>query len=93
MSHNVSFRLLNVTGANRHALAGRIGAHVRWGNCTDRAAATEAARRGFEDRFIREVRDEHPDLDHETAVRMAESRRKAYFARLAQKSVAARRRA
>lgn len=68
--------------SNRFAMAGRIGAHVRWGNTVDRAA---------EDRWLREVRAEHPDLDHETAVKLAESRRKAFYSRLAQKSVAARR--
>lgn len=76
--------------SNRYAMAGRIGAHVRWGNTVDRAAATEAARRAAEDRFLREVKAEHPDLNHETAVKLAESRRKAFYSRLAQKSVAAR---
>jgi len=79
-----------MSAANRHATAGRIGAHVRWGNTPDRTAATEAARKAAEDRFLRQVRDEFPDLDHPTAVKLAESRRRAFFSRIAQKSVAAR---
>lgn len=75
---------------NRYAMAGRIGAHVRWGNTVDRTTATEAARRAAEDRFLRQVKEEHPDLDHATAVKLAESRRKAFYSRIAQKSAAAR---
>lgn len=80
-----------MSAPNRYAVAGRLGALARWSNCTDRQAATEAARRAAEDRWVREVRAEHPDLDDKTVRQMAESRRKLHFARLAQKSVAARR--
>lgn len=81
-----------MSAPNRYVVAGRLGALSRWGNCTDRQAATEAARKAAEDRWVREVRAEHPDLDDKTVRKMAESRRKLYFARLAQKSVASRRR-
>lgn len=77
---------------SRYAMAGRIGAHVRWGNTTDRAAATAPARQALADRFLREVQAEHPQLDHQTQVRMAESRKKAFYSRIARKSVAARKR-
>lgn len=80
-----------MSAPNRYARAGRLGALARWSTTIDRAAATEAARRAAEDRWLREVRAEHPDLDNKTAQKLAESRRKLYFARLAQKSVAARR--
>lgn len=75
----------------RHATAGRLGALAKWGQCTDRAAATEAARRAAEDRWLREVRAEHPDLDDRSARLMADARKREYFARLAMRSVAARR--
>lgn len=81
-----------MSAPNRHAVAGRIGAHAKWGRTADRAAATEAARKAAEDRWLREVRQENPDIDHRTAVKMAESRRKAYFARLAMRSAEARKR-
>jgi hypothetical protein len=81
-----------MTASNRYAMAGRIGAHVRWGNLDEaaRAAATEAARQASRDRFLREVEEEFPGIDHDSAVKMAESRRKAFYSRMAMKSVAAR---
>jgi hypothetical protein len=75
---------------NRYASAGRLGALVKWGRTIDRAAATEAARKAAEDRWLREVRAEHPDLDDKTARLMADARKRAYFSRLAIKSAAAR---
>lgn len=76
---------------DRFASAGRLGALVRWGNTVDRAAATEPARRALADRWIREVREEHPDLDDQAVQLMAEARKKAHYTRLAHKSAAARR--
>ena len=64
------------------AMAGRIGAHVRWGRETDRTAATAPARAAFDAKFLAEA-DGDP-------VR-AEHLRKAHFARLALKSAQARR--
>ena len=69
---------------------GRIGAHTKWANTPDRAAATAPARAGFLARFEREV---DPDgvLTPDERARRAEHARKAYFARLALKSAEARR--
>jgi hypothetical protein len=61
------------------SLVSRIGAYEKWANTSDRSAATQAARRAFDKRFER-----YPD---------PEAARKAYFARLALKSVKARRKA
>jgi hypothetical protein len=76
----------------RHARAGQLGALAKWGRETDRAAATEKARKSAEDRWYRQVRAEHPDLDERTARLMADARRREHFVRMAHKSAAARRR-
>lgn len=80
-----------MSAPNRHQQAGLLGAYAKWAATTDRAAATEAARRAAADRFLREVREEHPGLDQKTAVKMAEARRRLYFARLSRKGAEARR--
>lgn len=67
-----------------HAAAGRIGAHVRWGQTPDRRAATEPARRAATAKWLSEVRAEFPDLDLPTLTRLAESRRRAHMTRIAQ---------
>jgi hypothetical protein len=67
-----------------HATAGRIGAHVRWGNTPDRTAATEPARKAAADKWVREARAEFPDLDEVTIQRLADSRRRAHMSRIAQ---------
>lgn len=72
------------------ALQARAAAHTRWGNTTDRASGTAAAREAAESRFLRQVREEHPDLDDRTARELAESRRRAHFVKLAIASAAAR---
>jgi hypothetical protein len=74
------------------ALAGRIAAHESWARTTDRSARTANARKGFLDRFEREV-DPNNELTPTERARRAEHARKAYFLRLALKSAAARRRA
>jgi hypothetical protein len=63
-------------------LIGQIAAHTKWANTTDRTAATAAARRALEAKFLAQA-DGDP-------VRAA-SLRKAHFARLAFASVKARR--
>ena len=78
--------------SNRHATAGRIGALTKWGNTTDRAAATAPARAAAASRWLREVRAEHPGIDDDLAQRMADARRKAHMTRIAQISAAKRRR-
>lgn len=60
---------------------GRIGAHLKWGTCPDRTAATQSARDAFAQRFLDEA-DGDP-------VR-AEHLRKAHFQRMALKSAQAR---
>lgn len=71
-------------------LHARVAAHTRWSHTGDRVAATEPARRGLQARFERQV---DPDgvLDPIERAKRAESARKAYFADLARKSAAARR--
>jgi len=79
-----------VTPAER-SLRAKVAAHVRWAKTDDRADATAAARSAFADRFAREV---DPDgvLTPEERARRAASLRSAYYANLARRSVAARRR-
>jgi hypothetical protein len=64
------------------SLLGRIGAHTKWANCTDRSAATAPARAALERKFL--------DAADGDPVR-AENLRKAHYARLALKSAQARR--
>ncbi|MEV6226880.1 hypothetical protein AB0L88_03165 [Saccharopolyspora shandongensis] len=74
----------------QRALRSRIGAHVSWANTGDRSARTAPARQKFLDRFEREV---DPDgvLPAQERARRADHARKAYFARLALRSAAVRR--
>ncbi|MGV0795640.1 hypothetical protein ABQF26_01645 [Mycolicibacterium elephantis] len=73
---------MTLSSAERSLIA-RKGAHKSWSQTLDRTARTSAARKAFEDRFLRQA-DGDP-------VR-AEHLRKAYFADLALKSARARRR-
>ena len=70
------------------ALRGRIGAYSLHAKCDPRKT-TENARRVFLSRFEREV-DPEGILDPEVRAKRAEYARRAYFARLALKSVQAR---
>lgn len=72
-------------------LRAQIAAHESWARTDDRAARTAPARAALMARFEREV---DPDgvLPIAERVRRAESRRMAYFKRLALKSAQARRR-
>ncbi len=70
-----------MTRSTRTAI-GRIGAHTKWANTSDRTAATAPARAALEAKFLGEA-DGDP-------VRAA-SLRKAYYARLALASANARR--
>lgn len=65
------------------SLRGQIGAHKSWANTPDRAERTANGRRAFEDKFLTEAGGDP---------QRAESLRREYFARLAFKSVQARRR-
>ena len=64
-------------------MLGKIGAHTKWANTTDRTAATAPARAALEQKFL-----DQADGD---PVR-AEHLRRAHYARLALKSAQARRR-
>jgi len=64
------------------AQIGRLGAHVSWANTTDRTARTAPARAALEQKFL-----DQADGDPVRAAHL----RKAYYARLALKSVQARR--
>lgn len=81
-----------MTRDERHtarSLGGRIGANQYWSTVDDRTAATQPGRAAFMSRFERQVDPEGvlPGPEH---ARRAESARKAYFARLALRSVQAR---
>jgi elongation factor P hydroxylase len=65
--------------------------HERWAAVDDLTAATEPARKAFEDRFLRQARERFGDLPPDELARRAEHLRKAYYARLALKSAQARR--
>lgn len=71
-------------------LRAQIAAHESWARTPDRAARTAAARQAALDRFEREV-DPNGELVPEERARRAAHARKAYFTRLAFKSVRARR--
>lgn len=73
------------------ALHSRAASHARWSRETDRTAATAPARAGLQAKFERQV-DPDGTLDPVTRARLADSARKAYFADLTRRSIAARRR-
>jgi hypothetical protein len=72
------------------ALHSRAAIHLRWAREPDRAAATAPARAGLQARFEREV-DPDGALDPAERAKRAESARKAFYADLTRKSIAARR--
>jgi hypothetical protein len=82
-------RQMRETPAER-AMHSRAASHARWSREADRSAATAPARAGMQARFERQV---DPDgvLDPIERAKRAESARKAYFADLTRKSIAARR--
>lgn len=76
-------RTSNLTAAER-SLSAQIAAETSWANTENRPARTAAARRALEDKFLAEA-DGDPDR--------AEHLRRAYYKRLALKSIQSRRRA
>lgn len=64
------------------SMLGRIGAHTKWANTTDRTAATAPARAALERKFLDEAGGDPL---------RAESLRKAYYLRLARLSAQSRR--
>ena len=71
-------------------LRAQIAAHTSWANTEDRTARTAAGTAALLGKFERQV-DPDGTLDPSERARRAESARKAHFARLAFKSVQARR--
>jgi len=79
-----------MTTAERR-LRSQIGAHESWARTTDRPARTLPARLALQAKFEREA-DPNNELTPAERARRAESLRKAFYAKLALKSVQARRR-
>lgn len=73
------------------SLIGRIAAHERWARTSDRVAATEAARRGQDARWLRMAREECGDLPEAELAYRAEHLRRAHMIRIARLSAARRR--
>jgi len=67
---------------SERSLRAQIAAHESWANTEDRSARTANARRALDNKFLAEAGGDP---------QRAESLRKAYYARLALKSVQARR--
>jgi len=63
-------------------IGGKLGAYQKWAKCSDRTAATEAARSSFMSRFEREV-DPDRRLTEKDRAQRAEAARRAYFVGLA----------
>jgi hypothetical protein len=78
MQHNAA----DITPEQRSQVA-RLASFTSWGNTENRTARTAPARRAFDNRFLEEAGGDPLRAD---------ALRKAYFARLAYKSAAARRR-
>lgn len=70
-----------------------LGAHISWANTTDRTARTAPGSRAAEARFERQAREMHPNAGDEFIAKVAESLRKAHFARMGLASAAKRRKA
>lgn len=69
---------------NERRMAAAIASHISWANTEDRAARTAPARRGLEEKFLREAGGDPKRAEH---------LRKAHFQRLALLSAQSRRRA
>lgn len=81
---------MSMTASDR-VMRASIAGYEKWGRTPDRAAATAPARDAFMAKFEAEVRAEFPEADDATVARLAESRRRAHFQRLALRSARARR--
>jgi hypothetical protein len=66
---------------DRQKLA-KLGAHEKWLRVKDRSQATEPARRAFDDKFVREVKERFgDDLPSDELAFRVEHARKAYYTR------------
>ncbi|GEN78703.1 hypothetical protein [Actinotalea fermentans] len=77
---------------SERTLAAQVAAHESWAHTPDRTARTAPARAALMARFEREV-DPDGTLPPDERARRAESKRHAYYSRLALKSARSRRRA
>ncbi|MGO9030709.1 MAG: hypothetical protein ACLP3C_25905 [Mycobacterium sp.] len=77
--------------STERSLRAKIAAHQGWAQTVDHAARTLPARRGVLDKFEREADPNNELLPAERAKR-AENLRKAHYAKMALRSVEARRR-
>ena len=82
--------LVDHSPAERRLIA-KKAAHTRWANTPDRLGAMAPARRGFEEKLARQV-DPDGKLSPAERGKAVESARKAFYADMALKSAAARRR-
>ena len=74
---------------------GRYGAHKSWSQTVDRTARTRRARANSPSSLewhLNRLPEQFADASHESRLKAAEAARKAYYAQLAMKSVASRRR-
>ncbi len=72
-------------------LRASLASHTKWGRTPDRAAATLPGRTAFGARFEAEVRAEFPNADDATVAKLADSRKRAHFQRMALRSAQVRR--
>jgi hypothetical protein len=79
------------SGHPDNSLLSTVANHVRWAAVDDRTAATAPARQAFRDRFLTEARERFGDLPADELAYRAEHLRKAFYTRLALKSVQSRR--
>lgn len=80
--HRVDRAQTYAAGNDRVTLA-RLAAHERWARVGDRTAATAAARKAADDRFIAQARRLHPGLAELEIRRRAENLRSAHAIRAA----------
>jgi hypothetical protein len=76
--------VLSESNHSGQRIGGKLGAHRKWAQCSDRTHATAAARSSFMSRFEREV-DPEGKLSEKERAKRAESARRAYFVGLALK--------
>lgn len=64
----------------------QLAAHTSWANTLDRTSRTANARAAAASRFEKQAREMHPDATEQQIALVAESLRKAYYARLGYES-------
>lgn len=82
---------LNTGSAAERRAHARVAAFTRWAFEPDRSAATAPARRGLDEKFLRDADPDGVLSEHDRAVR-AEALRRAHFLRMALRSAQSRRR-